>query len=275
MRGFYSRHGPQLILALIVGVLSIFSHSFPVRAGDPDDVIGPANPNHLVCIQDGEVINLENDAIEGEGGEGIGSFDPDIEVDVRLLEDECEEIDGRLEYLSQTEILGYVYEFVPDPENPGEWIAIPTAGIPVIAEGVTFEIFWISEKDGFFYFYKTRFGAGPVVLNLRLPPDAHPINPDILIESTGFLETWTVYLGFYRGDVGPEDVTQLRTPDGFLLPVGDSRFNDIIGLDGKSALPNVGGVLPQEMPLSLMALAALVVIILPIVGVFTVFNHRR
>jgi hypothetical protein len=273
MKNFYKRYAPHFICALILALLLGQMNILLVRAGDPDDVIGGANPNHLVCIVDGEVIDLESDAFE-EFDEDELEFDPDIEVDLKELEDECEEEGGRLEYVSQTEIEGYVYEFVRNPENPDQWMAIPAAGIPVIAEGVTFEIFWVSESNGFFYFYKTRFGAGPIVLNLRLPPDAHAINPNILIESTGFNDTWTVYLGFYRGDVGPEDIASLRTPEGASLPLGDSSFNDIVGLDGRSALPGVGGVTPEEESKPVMALAALMVILLPVAGVWTLRKNR-
>jgi hypothetical protein len=264
MRGFYKKHAPQSILIFTLALLLTFGMPFSTRAGDPDDVIGPTNPSELVCVVDGEIVDLDSDAVDGNDN----TLDPDAEVDVEELEDECDDVGGKLEYLHQTEIEGYVYEFVPDPDNPDQWMAIPAAGVPVFAEGIGFEIFWISEKDGFFYFYKTRFGSGPILLNLRLGPDAHPINPNVLIESTGAAETWTVYLGFYRGDVGPKDIDALHTPEGYPLPKGDSSF------DGDGSLPGVGGVLEQEVSLPVIALATLVVIILPAAGIVTLHKSR-
>lgn len=267
----------QMVLPGLLAMAVMMVINPPVFAGDPDDTIGPANPNVLVCKskEDGKYINLENDAFPGTEG-GTIDFDPTEDVDVSRLENECEDENGFLEYIAQTEIEGYLYEYVPSPEDPDEWIAIPRPGIPVIAEGIDFEIYWITEKDpaGYFYFYKTRFGSGPILLNAQLPPDATPLNPNIRIESTGFLDTWTVYLGFYRGDVEPPPLEELRTPDGQRLPAADTRFYDNVGLDGKTALPAVGGIKEEKSMIPTIAVAAIVIITLPLVGVIWMRKNK-
>lgn len=271
-----------IILSLtpvIIGVGIIFINPLPVYAGDPEDIIGPVNLDKLECVerrQEGdsnkepfEVVDIdtEREVIKRKSR-------GDLVQDARDLEDVCihKGKDSFLRAIAKTQIEGYVYEFHPvDPENPAEseWFAVPSKDVPVIAEGVTFEIFWGSEPDGYFYFYKTRFGEGPIMLNLRLPEDAHPVNPDILIESTGLEETWTVFLGFYRGDVPPPNIDQLKTPDGNLLPFGNTTYESIVGLDGKSALPGVGGVLPQATSPWVVVLASIMLIALPTAGMYT------
>ena len=290
MKGYhYKLGGIHLTWAVVVALILTFINIAHTQAGDPEDIIGPMNLDKFECLETRE------DPAEGEEeGEEI---DPpevvdlsedlaqikresrgDIKEDIAKLEDACENATNREIFrpIARTKIEGRVFEFHPvDPENPAEseWFAVPSQDVPVIAEGVTFEIFWGSEPDGYFYFYKTRFGEGPIMLNLRLPEDAHPINPDILIESTGLDETWTVFLGFYRGDVPPPNIDQLKTPNGNFLPFGNTKFESIVGLDGESALPGVGGVLPYETPSSVMAVAAIVLIVLPAAGIFRLRNR--
>jgi len=277
-----------LLPALAFALALTLAFPAPTHAGDPEDIIGPVNLDLWECIDrdrsddvegdevpdDFEIINIDEwrDKVERES---VGNYADDA----KKLDEYCdwEEDGARLEHFPKTKIEGYVYEFHPsDPENPAEseWFAVPSRDVPVIAEGVTFEIFWGSEPDGYFYFYKTRFGEGPIMLNLRLPEDAHPVNPDVLIESTGLDETWTVFLGFYRGDVPPPNIDQLKTPDGNLLPFGNTTFESIVGLDGKSALPGVGGVLPQNNSTILLVLAGLVAVVLPAAGLFRLRQKR-
>lgn len=277
MRGFSYKLSVLLLSALASAFLLSLLIVSPTHAGDPDEIIGPMNIDLLECIDrdrgddtkdgeadDYEVIDIEEARREIKE-ESVGNLDDDV----KKLYKACRRAErtAKLEHVPKTKIEGFVYEFHPDPNNPGEWFAVPSRDVPVVAEGVTFEIFWGSEPDGYFYFYKTRFGEGPIVLNLRLPEDAHPINPNILIESTGTDETWTVFLGFYRGDTPPPHVDQLKTPGGNFLPFGSSKFESIVGLDGKSALPGVGGVLPHKKATSIVVLAAVVLIVLPTAGI--------
>jgi hypothetical protein len=265
-------------MALVVAVLLTFANFALSHAGDPDDVIGGMNVEKFECLEtendEGEEkdppepVDISED-IQKIKDESRGNFDEDISKLADACDDKTNK--GILVPIRKTKIEGKVFEFLPqNPSNPaaGGWYAIPAKGIPVIAKGVSFEIFWVSEENGFFYFYKTRFGEGPIVLNLRLPPNAHAINPNILIESTGEDEVWTVFLGFYRGDVAPAQVDQLETPNGNFLPFGDSSF------DPQTGLPGVGGVLPQPTSQPVMALAAVFCLALPIVGVFALRKRR-
>lgn len=272
------------LTSIIVGVGIIFFSPATVYAGDPEDIIGPVNLDKLECVErrkegDSSKEPLELVDIDREREEIQRKSKGDLVQDARDLEEICIDKgdDAFLRAMAYTKIEGYVYEFHPvDPDNPAEseWFAVPSRDVPVIAEGVTFEIFWGSEPDGYFYFYKTRFGEGPIMLNLRLPEDVHPINPDILIESSGLDETWTVFLGFYRGDVPPPNIDQLKTPEGNFLPFGNTTYESIVGLDGKSAIPGVGGVLPQMTSPWLTVLASVVLIALPIAGIFTLRRNN-
>ena len=270
--------GPHyLLIASILAVGLVFANANITHAGDPDGVIGGWNIDNLECLEtvneDGtekkewEVIDLSEE-LQKIKDESVGN----LEEDIAKLKTACHKLTREEVFrpIAYTKIEGKVFEFHPvDPTNPAEseWFAAPSQDVPVIATGIGFQIFWVSEPDGFFYFYKTRFGEGPIVLNLRLPEDAHPINPNILIESTGKDEVWTVFLGFYRGDIPPPNIDQLKTPNGNFLPFANTKFDGLIGID-TDLLPSVGGVLPQPPSLPVVALAALMLIVLPIAGVF-------
>ncbi len=214
------------------------------------------------------------------------------------LEDECEDESefARIVPIRDTRIEGFVYEFHPrnpeDPEN-SDWFAVPSKNVPVLAKGITFEIFWNSDDNGSFYF--DNLGAGPILLNLQLPPDAHMINPNIYLDSTGLEETQRTDLGFYRGDVGPPDPEILVTSDGRPLPFlgfGDIENLSMCGYSDLPAvaaslsppetdspdepgMPNVGGVRSQETAVSIIALSLLLVILLPTAGFVTLRRTRR
>ncbi|MBN1994216.1 MAG: hypothetical protein JW953_16080 [Anaerolineae bacterium] len=263
-----------------------FFNVAPAQAGDPDDTIGPPNQNHLVCIDKNSLLIVDLDSDAFEGSETIGFFDPEIEVDVKQLEKDCEaaedferlfdpSADFTVDYFRQTRIEGHVFEFHPDPNGPGGWTAVRSRDVPVVASGPGFEIFWGSEKDGFYFF--NNLGEGPVTLNLRLPPDAYPINPNITVMSRGFAETWpNIDLGFYRGDVPPDDVEELRLPGDHpistLIP-GDTildtdEYGNILGM------PNVGGALSPDRPAVIIILAAVMLVILPAAGILKIRRNR-
>ena len=279
MRYYLDRlRGPHFVVALTISIVLIFATFALSHAGDPDDVIGGMNIEKFECLETENDDGEEKDPLEPvDISQDIEQIKKDSkgdwEEDLAKLQDACENKTnaGILVPLQKTKIEGKVFEFLPqnpsDPANSG-WYAIPAQGIPVIAEGITFEIFWVSEENGYFYFYKTRFGEGPILLNLRVPPNGHAINPNILIESTGEDEVWTVFLGFYRGDVPPPQPDQLQTPNGNFLPFGDSSFDPATGL------PGVGGVLPQQESLPVVALAAALSLALPLAGVYKLRKHR-
>ncbi len=300
-------------------VLLITLNSTPVQAGEPTGKVGPLNPTMFRCVdeEDGNVVLLDRlglDAIQ-EVAENDPTtldsmctsteisdfgFDPangaELDGFIDRLESQCEDEGGRLEKIEDTRIEGYVYEFHPDVQNPGEWFAVPSRDVPVFAKGIGFEVFWGSEIDGYYYF-PNGFGAGPIIMNLRLPPDAHAINPNVVINSTGLEETWTVFLGFYRGDIPPPDVTQLRTPGGNALPfttltdlaiLSQCGYMDLPNvaetvlpvlqppstITGTVEIPNVGGVLPQDRPTAIIALAILLAIVLPTAGILKIRRKK-
>jgi len=262
----------------------------PVQAGEPDGTIGPPNNNLLVCATgDHLIFPLDSDAFGGDvDGEAIilMELDPNKKVDVQRLENDCAEANERLkengldyhlrvEYLRQTRIQGYVFEFHPNPDAPGGWMAVPSRDVPVVASGPGFEIVWGSEKDGQYFF--DYLGAGPITLNLRLPPDAHPINPNIVVMSRSFLDTWDVDLGFYRGNYPPPNVEEIVLPPEYprskLVPA-----DTIIEVDEETGqivmMPNVGGVLPLDPSVATLTLATLILILLPTAGILTVRRKR-
>ncbi len=277
---------PILSLTIVIVFAAGITLAYPstANAGDPEDIIGPVNLDKLECVEKRKEGDSSREPfavvnIDLERAEIKKKSRGDLVQDAKDLEKVCKEKGDNsfIRGIAKTKIEGYVYEFHPvDPENPAEseWFAVPSRDVPVVAEGVTFEIFWGSEPNGYFYYYKTRFGEGPIVLNLRLPEDAHPLNPNILIESSGLEETWTVFLGYYRGDVGPPDVDKLETPSGNFLPFGNTTYNSIVGLDGKSALPGVGGILPEQTSPVVIVLAAVILVALPVAGTFT-FRRKR
>jgi hypothetical protein len=148
--------------------------------------------------------------------------------------------------------------------------------VPVVISGPGFEVAKGSDKDGSFYF--DNLGAGPVTFNLRLPPDAHPINPNVTVVTNGFFNTTSgIYLAFYRGDVAP-DIETIITPDGVPLPPANFTFEDLEGsndfLNDLTGMPNVGGVLPRQTSIFSTILAVIVLIALPIAGVLKLRRSR-
>lgn len=291
MGGRYRRTAPYIIIAIAFAVLAALFAVSTSQAGDPDDVVGGVDLELFECFgrsDDDDDDNNNNNEDNDDLDESVDIDEARRDIleestgnsgeDLAKLASACDRLangPGKLVPIEETEIVGYVYEFVPTSPNAEEWYAIPVSGIQVVAEGIGFEIFWVSEKDGFFYFYKTRFGAGPILLNLQLPPNAHPINPNVLIESSGREQTWTVFLGFYRGDTAPPNPEDLRTPDGERLPFGDSTFYENVGLDGRSALPAVGGIKEEKNSTPVIALAAIFAIILPVVGIMRLRKNKR
>ncbi len=170
------------------------------------------------------------------------------------LEDACDDAGGTLLPIEETRVEGFVYEFHRD--GNGEWFSVPSRSVPVHLNGITFDVEWGTNDEGYYYF--TGLGAGPMVLNLRLPPDAHPINPNVILFSSGLdsgkpdaFPTLTVLLGFYRGDDKPEDVAALRAPGGQPLPFSSQRDIDTLRQCGYLGTPAGGNIPPEILDMSL------------------------
>lgn len=281
MAHFY--HKPfDIIVAGALFLTLVFTP--PTQAGDPDKTVGGVDPNHYVCVDDNHlVVDLESDAATESGGTLF--FDLTKTVNLEELKEECEEAEDdfnenlSIELVQQSRVEGYVIEFHPDPSAPGGWRGVFSRDVPVVLSGPGFEVFKGSEKDGFFYF--DRLGAGPVTFNLRLPPDAHPINPNITVVTNGFaLVTTRIYLGFYRGDMPAPDPEAIAAPDGIQLPPGNYTFEDCeFSADNpdectSTGMPSVGGVLPQQPSIYTIALAVVILVMLPVAGVLKIRRAR-
>jgi len=265
-------------ILLLPGIIFIA----PAQAGDPDWTIQPGDKNFLVCTNPAHLVfPIDSDAFTNGGEVTEFDFDPDKDVDPKQVEKECDKDNANfeeelsVEYLQQTRIEGYVFEFHPNPDAPGGWMAVPSRDVPVVASGPGFEVVWGSEKDGLYFF--DYFGAGPITLDLRLPRDAHPINPNITVMSRSFSEVWTIDLGFYRGNYPPPNIEEISLPPQYprseLVPA-----DTIIEVDEETGqivmMPNVGGVLPLDQSMATIALATLVLILLPTAGILTVRRKR-
>jgi hypothetical protein len=272
--------GKPLGVVVALALLLTFMVTPPIKAGDPDKTIGGINPNHYVCVNsEGEIVDLDNDAIDGEGSSA--TFDLDKTIDLDELEEECDEQgeDFEVELIRRSRLEGYVVEFHLDPGAPGGWRGVFSRDVPVFITGPGFEVFKGSDKDGSFYF--DNLGAGPVTFNLRLPPDAHQINPNVTVVTDGLPNTTSgIYLGFYRGEVAPPDVEALVAPDGVPLPPANFIFDEFIASDTDpfsgvvSGMPDVGGVLPRQPSIYTIALAVVVLVTLSVAGVLKLRQTR-
>lgn len=247
----------------------------PTRAGEPDKTVGGINPNLYVCMDEqGRVVDVEHDAITGDGDSAV--YDSEKTVDLDKLKDECEKKEDelnehlRVDLAHQSRVEGFVVEFHPDPGAPGGWRGAFSRDVPVVISGPGFEAFKGSDKDGSFFF--DNLGAGPVTFNLRLPPDAHALNPNVTVVTNSFFNTTSgIYLGFYRGDMQAPDVTTIVSPDGVPLPPANFTFDDLEGsndtLNDLTGMPSVGGVLPRQTSIFSIVLAVILLIVLPTAGV--------
>lgn len=278
----FKRKSVSRIIAL--ALLLTFVISSPSKAGDPDKTVGGINPNHYVCVDNkGNIVDLDNDAITGDGDSA--EFDEDVTIDLDDLEEECDDAAGNgndnfnVELIRRSRLEGYVVEFHADPGAPSGWRGVFSRDVPVFITGPGFEVFKGSDKDGSYYF--DNLGAGPVTFNLRLPADAHAINPNVTVVMDGLPNTTGgIYLGFYRGEVAPPDIENLTGPDGVPLPPANFTFNEFIASDEDpfsgevSGMPSVGGVLPKQTSIFSVVLAVILLIALPLAGAVRIRRSR-
>lgn len=272
-----------LTIAIVALFLLIFAT--PTLAGEPDKTVGGINPNLYVCLtEDNKVVDVENDAVT-DNGDGTVSYDPDITVDLNKLKRDCKkEEDKRNENLTvalahQSRVEGLVVEFHLDPSAVGGWRGVFSRDVPVVVSGPGFEVIRGSDKDGSFFL--DNLGAGPVTFNLRLPEGAYPLNPNITVVTNSFNSvTSGIYLGFYRGEKDlPPDVSTVQTPDGLLLPPANFTYDDLPGsgyasLSELTGMPSVGGILPPQQSAFVLALAAVILVVLPVAGFITLRRNR-
>jgi len=150
-------------------------------------------------------------------------------------------------------IAGYVYDY-------SAGAPLPVKGMGVTLTGCSWSAVWGTDDNGYFFFHNLGQGAAHVAL--QLPPNGHAINPDVVVNTSGLTETYTVYLGFYLGDTPPSG--DLTTPDGKLLS-GISTSPPPGSTPDGAAIPGVGGALPA--PYRFMELSVLLLLLLPAAGV--------
>jgi hypothetical protein len=161
----------------------------------------------------------------------------------------------------ESTIEGYVYDFTT---------GIPKGikGIGVTLDGCSWTAQWSTDDNGHFFF--NNLGQGAAKVTLQLPSDGHAINPNVIVETSGEDDTYTVYLGFYRGNVVP--AATFRTPDDQMLTgVVATPVPGATPSDGAS-IPGVGGDFPD--PYHESWLSAALLLLLPAAGLMAVARRR-
>jgi len=156
---------------------------------------------------------------------------------------------------NKSSIVGYVYDYSTGPP-------IPVKDMGVTLTGCSWSATWGTDDNGYFYFH--NLGAGGAHVNLQLPPGGHAINPNVLVNTSGMTQTYTVYLGFYVGDNPP--LGDLKTPSGLALTginMQTVTLPPTTTPDG-TIMPDVGGTLPDSYLAIGLSVALLAV--LPIAG---------
>lgn len=167
------------------------------------------------------------------------------------------------EVTNTSSIVGYVYNYSTGPP-------VPNKGMGVTLTGCSWNAVWGTDDHGYFYFH--NLGAGTAHVNLQLPPNGHAINPDVIVETSGLTETYTVHLGFYVGDKPPAD--SFTTPDGEPL-TGVSAETVTLPPDTTSdgaLLSDVGGTLPDSY--LVIGLSAALLMSLPVAGLAELTRQR-
>jgi hypothetical protein len=156
---------------------------------------------------------------------------------------------------NSSSIVGYVYDYSTGPP-------VPRKGIGVKLTGCSWSAVWGTDDYGYFYF--DNLGQGVAQVNLQLPPNGHAINPNVIVDTSGLTETYTVYLGFYLGDTPPSG--ELTTPDGKPL-TGSSTSTTTLppgSTTDETLIPSVGGTLPDSY--LVIGLSAMLLLLLPVAG---------
>lgn len=166
---------------------------------------------------------------------------------------------------NKSSIVGYVYDYSAGPP-------VSRKDVIVKLDGCGWKTQWGTDDFGYFYF--NNLGQGDAKIDLQLPPGAHMVNPNVIVQTSGLTRTYTVYLGFYVGDKPPTG--PLTTPDG----------KSLTGLNGGTLpvpppgptptgapLPDVGGTLPDSY--LIIGLSAMLLLLLPVAGLAELLRSGR
>ena len=160
-------------------------------------------------------------------------------------------------------IVGYVYDYSTGPP-------VPVKDLGVTLTGCSWDAVWGTDDNGYFYF--NNLGAGSAYVNVQLPPNGHAINPNVLVETSGMTQTYTVYLGFYVGNRPP--LGELKTPDGKALTGINEQTVTLPPTttpDG-TIMPDVGGTLPDSY--LIIGLSVVLLLCLPVAGLAELSGQR-
>ena len=132
------------------------------------------------------------------------------------------------------DVSGFVYDYSTH---------VRQAGITVVIDGGGWQAETVSNSSGFYQF--SNLGAGVGVLNLRLPPDAHPVAPNWPV-SFGSGANVSVNLGYYWGDSNPLPV-----------PVSAGLENSIlrVAVENRTGEIASGGLVDIVLPAGIQAAA--------------------
>jgi hypothetical protein len=160
-------------------------------------------------------------------------------------------------------VVGYVYDYSTGPP-------VPVKDMGVTLTGCSWEAVWGTDDNGYFYF--NNLGQGSALVNLQLPPNGHAVNPNVLVNTSGMTQTYTVYLGFYMGDHPP--LGELKTPDGRSLTGINEQTVTLppTTTPGGAIMPDVGGTLPDSY--LIIGFSALLLLVLPAAGLAELARRR-
>jgi hypothetical protein len=165
----------------------------------------------------------------------------------------------------KSSIVGYVYDY--SSGSPA-----PRKDVIVKLDGCSWSAQWGTDDFGYFYF--NNLGQGAAEVNLQLPPSAHVLNPNVIVQTSGLTETYTVYLGYYVGNTAPTG--PLTTPDGKSLTGlngGTIPLPPPGPTPGAAPLPDVGGTLPDSY--LVIGLSAALLVLLPVAGLAKLARFTR
>ena len=162
---------------------------------------------------------------------------------------------------NESTIEGYVYDF-------STGVPKGVKGLGVTLTGCSWSAQWSTDENGHFFF--RNLGQGTAHVAVQLPPDGHMVNPKVEVQTSGEDDTYTVYLGFYRGNTVP--AATFRTPDDQMLTgMVETPEPGATPSDGAS-IPGVGGDFPDPYHESWLSAALLA--LLPAAGLMAVARRR-
>lgn len=129
-------------------------------------------------------------------------------------------------------VSGYVYDYSNSARQPG---------ITVVIDGGGWQAETVSDSNGHYQF--VNLGSGQGVLNLRLPPGAHPVAPNWPV-SFGSGADVRVNLGYYWGDPPPLPV---------LLSAGLQDSTLMVQVENRTDEAANGGLVDVLLPLDVKA----------------------